>query len=603
MIKKIKIGPWIIFAAISSFMLFISWLKWPDVLIDFGRELYIPWAINNGAVLYRDITFYSGPISPYLNAILFRLFGTSLMTLVFFNITFIALILFLIYKIFCFTTNKVMATVAGVIFLSIFAFSQYLFTGNYNFVCPYSHNLTHGILLAFITLYVFSIYIKQKKIRWVLLTGILLGSIFLTKIEVFVAISFAIFPGIVVLFFMEKPSFKDILKRIFILCAAIIMPMVIFVAYLAFFMPIKEAMASIMVSCRAILNAGVSSSLFYQKVTGTHAILPNVIVMIKNTVFYLMIIVLTGAAAWAFRYVSIKEGRVKALAALILAGSALMFVFTRYIKWQVGIEGLPILLVLFLFYLLPAVIYMRSRGKKIIAGRYLMLFTTVMFSLALLSKIFFNVRICHYGFALAMPGTLILAAIFIYFIPKFLGRIFGNLAVMRNVLISAVAVILLSQIAIAKEVYDMKTYPVGNGADTIITFKPEISGEGVAINEALGQIRKNVPRESTFIVFPEGVMLNYLSRIRNPSPYIVFIPPDLSMFGEDVMLKNFKAGPPDYVILVDRDTSEYGYPAFGRDYGLNIYDWIVKNYSQVSVIGNPPLSGHGFGIAIRKRNK
>ena len=32
-----------------------SWRKWPDVLIDFGMQLYIPWRIDHGAVLYRDL--------------------------------------------------------------------------------------------------------------------------------------------------------------------------------------------------------------------------------------------------------------------------------------------------------------------------------------------------------------------------------------------------------------------------------------------------------------------------------------------------------------------------------------------------------------------
>ena len=46
----------------------MSWRKWPDPLIDFGRELYLPWRLANGAVLYRDVDDFYGPLSQYLNA-------------------------------------------------------------------------------------------------------------------------------------------------------------------------------------------------------------------------------------------------------------------------------------------------------------------------------------------------------------------------------------------------------------------------------------------------------------------------------------------------------------------------------------------------------
>lgn len=37
-----------------------SWRKWPDFFVDFGVQLYIPWRIDEGAVLYRDLFYMSG---------------------------------------------------------------------------------------------------------------------------------------------------------------------------------------------------------------------------------------------------------------------------------------------------------------------------------------------------------------------------------------------------------------------------------------------------------------------------------------------------------------------------------------------------------------
>src|SRR5687767_3427150 len=42
-----------------------SWRKWGDVFVDFGHEVYIPWQLSEGRVLYRDIAYFMGPLSQY----------------------------------------------------------------------------------------------------------------------------------------------------------------------------------------------------------------------------------------------------------------------------------------------------------------------------------------------------------------------------------------------------------------------------------------------------------------------------------------------------------------------------------------------------------
>ena len=64
-------------AATFAGLLAWSWRKWPDPLVDFGRELYVPWQITEGQVLFRDVASLFGPLSPYLNALWFRLFGMT----------------------------------------------------------------------------------------------------------------------------------------------------------------------------------------------------------------------------------------------------------------------------------------------------------------------------------------------------------------------------------------------------------------------------------------------------------------------------------------------------------------------------------------------
>jgi hypothetical protein len=114
-----------------------------------------------------------------------------------------------------------------------------------------------------------------------------------------------------------------------------------------------------------------------------------------------------------------------------------------------------------------------------------------------------------------------------------------------------------------------------------------------------------MPQEETFIVVPEGVTLNYLTRRNNPSRYYSFIPFEVELYGEENIIADFKSNPPDYFIIVHRNTNEFGVGYFGRNdgYGLKIAEWIYGNYEPVGIIGYEPLKDGKFGIIIMKRKE
>jgi hypothetical protein len=104
-------------------------------------------------------------------------------------------------------------------------------------------------------------------------------------------------------------------------------------------------------------------------------------------------------------------------------------------------------------------------------------------------------------------------------------------------------------------------------------------------------------------VLPEGVMLNVLAGSANPTPYVNFMPPELLLFGEERIVAAFEAAPPDWIFLVHKDTSEYGYSLFGPDYGTKLATWVQTRYTPVRQFGQPPLTpGTAFGIQLMKRS-
>ncbi len=83
-------------------------------------------------------------------------------------------------------------------------------------------------------------------------------------------------------------------------------------------------------------------------------------------------------------------------------------------------------------------------------------------------------------------------------------------------------------------------------------------------------VEANLPPQASLLVLPEGVSVNYLTRRVNPTRHLNFLPPEIMIFDEDRILEDLRAQPPDYVVLVHRETPEYGLPLFGTDYALSV---------------------------------
>src|SRR5690349_21280241 len=114
--------PFLLIAFAFIAMLAWTWGRWPDPIVDFGRELYVPWQLAQGKVLYRDVAYFNGPLSPYFNALLFRVLGVSLRTLVVVNIAIAACAVGMIWTLFRIASPRdlLAPTVAAMLFVTLF---------------------------------------------------------------------------------------------------------------------------------------------------------------------------------------------------------------------------------------------------------------------------------------------------------------------------------------------------------------------------------------------------------------------------------------------------------------------------------------------------
>ena len=69
----------LLLVALGLLRLYSGWETWGNLSTDSGREIYVSLVVKDGGTLYRDVWYPYGPLAPYANALMFRLFGVHLL--------------------------------------------------------------------------------------------------------------------------------------------------------------------------------------------------------------------------------------------------------------------------------------------------------------------------------------------------------------------------------------------------------------------------------------------------------------------------------------------------------------------------------------------
>jgi hypothetical protein len=566
------------------FMLWWTWGTWPDPWVDFGRELYTPWMLTRGKVLYRDIAWFNGPLSAYVNAMWFRIAGVSLRSLVLLNLAILAGLVALIFVLFRSMATRLATAVVTAIFLSVFAFGEYADVGNYNYLTPYSHELVHGIALSFIALWGLIRWLTAQRTRYSIVVGLAVGLTFLTKPEIFVALVVAIASGLFLAWRGSLVRARGQLTGI----AAGTLPIAAAVALLSGAMPITVAAKSVMAPYLFVSSSQVRSLTFYREMTGLAAAGHSVRILLGMAA--LLGVALGAAAVAAFR-ASRYRAEVVAFSGLTLLAIALPG--GRFITENIALP-LPLFVTGVLMLLLNAM-HLEFNRSGLVAQPDVVKATMLVFSLMLLLKVLLRVHISRYGFVLAMPATLTAIICLIDWIPHMLDRRGADGELFRRLSLCGVAVVTMVFLATHQSRIAAERYRVGNGADGFLADE-----RGVPLQRLVNEVRDRLGPDDRLVMIPEGVMVNYLTRIQSSSEFVTFMPPEAAMFGGDRLVRSLQENPPEYVAVVQRPIEEYGYRRFGQDFAPGMATWIQARYrAELSI---PGVGERGmFGVQLLRR--
>ena len=568
-----------------------TWLAWPDPLIDFGRELYVPWQITQGRRLYVDVAYFNGPLSPHLNALWFALFGVSLRTLVVANLVIVALVLLLIYRLGGLIGGRI-ASVAGCLtFVGAFGFGQYVRTGNFNWVCPYSHEMTHGTALALAGVYCLWRYCRRRRARWLAASGLAVGLAFLTKVEISAAATAAVGAGVVAMLWVDRYSLAESAKLAGLWLACALAPPAAAWLLLSAAMPAPDAAVATLGSWAYAFDSANSLDVpFLRRGMGLEAPWANAL----------------EALAWACRYVAVlvpaaflatfgrgldRPRRWLAGAAGLVVGIPLVLCLFRP-DWNMGLGkhlglgladiGRPLPLFMAVVAVAVAVQLIRRRARAESSGDLAPRLALVLFALLMLLKMALNARMYHYGFALAMPAAVVLVMVLASWPAQWIRSRGGYVPVYGVVFLVAFGTLLAGHIRATGRLMAAKVHTVGSGADA---FRADVRGS--VVDGAVRHILEHSGKDDTVAVLPEGIMLNYLARRAAPTPYVNLIPHEWNLYGPKRVEQSFLDNPASMVVLAQRDLMEYGSRGFGKDYAQGLFAWVKSNYSPTAKFSQP----------------
>lgn len=547
--------------------------------VDTSREAYIPMAMNDGGILYKDIFNVYPPLGYMLNAFLFKyfIFKENLNTLYFagfINSNLILLALFLIMSIFIKVRKY-----RFLFFITLFFMSACIYSISLtNYIFPYSYSMVYALCAFLWSLYFILCFVKNNNSKSLFLSFFLFGLSLSFKPE------FILF-GLVLLItlFIKKCSIKT---YIYSFLCFIIFPLVSVLILFKQGCSIQDLYSAViymkMLTC-------AKSTIGLYKFLGLIPTKASVIILLKNLLFYLGFICIS--LLLLYRCPNLKKNNIFFTGLFIILTSVLclklvipkMVESNAFIFTSSGIFAFLVFCFVVLSLFVKKKITIYDKAYIIIA------------SSAILSSIksIFAINFNSYGIYFFPLFFIVIFIFFIHYLPRCIKKITKTslsvyLGLMLGLIIVLIFVFYGSNITRAK-IVNSKQISSSRG----MIYVPESTHK--AITETINFISKETKNDDKILVLPEGAMINFLTDRKSDNRYFYLIPPNIEIFGEENIVSGLKNNLPEYIILQSMSYINFGETFFCESFGVKICSLIPEYYQR------PLVFGDEFWIAVYKK--
>jgi Dolichyl-phosphate-mannose-protein mannosyltransferase len=559
-----------VLAAAAS--LAVSWERWINPLVDSGRELDVPWRLAQGERLYRDVTYYYGPLGPWVNALALRLGGNRWIVLEAVCAALSAVIFLLLFRLTRRAGSLLSATVATALAAAVCMGAP---RGG-AFLFPYSSS---GLFALAGCLLAVDAAVSEPRRRWLVVLGLAVA--LASRIEVGAAAAAALV--LAGLRSRDEETGADLAAvALGALCAGAV--------YGAAFagVPWHDLLADGPFSPFLAMPQEWKS--LYLKVSGLGEPVKTAGRIALS--LFLDLLFLAAAARWvlARRYLFPIAG------ALVLAAYLASPLNDTFCNLP------PVLAILPLSAALAAVVLLFlpwAEPRGIDRARFLLFFLSAAVAARVLFGIAVGPRMSPYS-ALPLPGLLATAAVLLLDVlaPRlpapavFRWRVAGIFAVAGLLFLYR-----LERVDHAPRIVELKT---AAGALRLP------AREAAAIARTLDYLERHARAGDTLAAFPEGGFFNFVLGLRSPLRQDLIVPGVLSGPREAAVARQVGRAGPRYILLCNRPTPEYGPVAFGRDYAAGLWSEVEKRYVMEKSFGwarpTAPVGARHFFIRLYERS-
>lgn len=576
-------------ALLVVFVAFVvrSWLGWAHVDYDYGREMVVPWRILLGDVLYRDVRYAYGPLTPHLHAAGYALFGVHLNVLYASGLLFTAGIVLALYWVARALTSVPVAWAASVLVAADLMFFPGA-PGQFSYVFPYSFGALHGLFFVCVALGAALRVLRNPTGRGCATVGVAVGLALLTKQEAG-AVGLGMLSVTSVALWMQSRARRRIL-------ASLIVPALAVPA-------VGYGILSLYVDPDVIVTKGMFDAVYFGwpiswSIMGFPAN-PGVGDVVRSLAaqhrasgpaYLLAALLIAAACLVAGRFRSGRESA-KGIPWMALLAGAL--IAAAFLSWAGG----PLVAQRWLrprYGVLPGVLLAWLVVETIVLGRAiaggvrpqvsnLQRWLAVSVALAMLGRVP-AALVPHVYANFALPVALVLMVILMADrLPRGLGAWVGDPRAPRLVALSLVLGLAFAMGAVRWQVWA--------GRDTLLStprgdlWLSRRDPYLAMYRDGLERIRQKTKPEDSVVAIPAGPAFNFLSGRGNRLYETGLIARLKTGAEERAYIEDLERENPAMIFLSNRPQPEYGRIALGVDHGHRVRDWIERGYHPEGTVG------------------
>ena len=578
--KKIfsLLGPVLAISAAIVYLLCISWGKWGSLLIDTFHEPGAAWQINTGRVLYRDIFYEYGVLPPYILALLVKIFGLSLKPFIFFGTVIFVATTALVYKISRVFLGRASALLPAIFFAVVFAVREYYPEDIFNYILPYSFASTLFCLAILAALLFFLYAVEKEKKQFLYCWAAAMYAAFLCRVEM----SFLLWAGF---FVLNRIVFSGQSRKT---TALLFLPAAAATLTYVLFLQAVNGWEGFYESNIKLVQTMVSNNAYHAFHSGTMLWQSSSLAAGKNFLLYLVLMAALAvcAALWDKGYKGKSIGIISAVGAFFVGTQCLRDIML-YFGWPV---------VLLLGAGLSAAGIKKGSPSRPAACR-LILFVT---GFLMTARTFLAATPLGLNFCFGSVAIIAFYVFYLQMVKDFLQKRINGFSPKIFVGLSAALFLWLNSFMLAGiyKNYQARSIQVNTPQGTVFC-RPSRTTE--SFWQLVAYLKKNSAKTAKVGVLPEGCGINFFTSRINPMSQCSLTPPVFDLLGDDRIIDGLAGVLPEYIVIVSRQTPEYGKARFGIDYGQKTDAWIKQKYRLEKVFGAYPFASSEPGMALWQR--